>query len=157
MNRDILFQAIVIGTIIGLFLFLGILVDSELNNNYSKISKKKAIVTKIIDGDTIIVEGGEKVRLLGIDCDEKGKKCYTPAANFLESELLDKTVKLETEGKDIYDRTLAYVFLDSTNINVEIVEKGYCVARFEGKTQYQNEIKSAESYAIENKIGCKWS
>jgi len=156
-KRDIFLQALIIGLIIGLFLFLGILVDSEINNCYPDIQDYEVIVTKIIDGDTLIVEGGEKIRLLGIDCDEKGKECYNEAKDFLEERVLNQKVTIETEGRDIYNRQLAYIFLNNKNINLEIVEKGYCVARFDQPSNYETEIKQAESEAIENKIGCKWS
>ena len=46
-----------------LFLFLIFLISDQ------NLSNKTVIVTKIIDGDTVIVQGGETIRLLGIDCD----------------------------------------------------------------------------------------
>ena len=156
MKREIFLQAIIIGVIIGLFLFLGILVDSEVNSCYPDIESSKIIVTKIIDGDTIIVKGGEKVRLLGIDCDERGKECYSEAKDFLEQQVLNQEVRIESEGRDIYNRQLAYIFLRGRNINLELVETGFCVARFDQPSNYMDEIKSVESQAIKNNIGCKW-
>jgi len=41
----------------------------------------EAVVTKIIDGDTIVIQGGQHLRLLGIDADESGYPCYEPAKN----------------------------------------------------------------------------
>ncbi|MEM3074367.1 MAG: thermonuclease family protein [Candidatus Pacearchaeota archaeon] len=141
--------------IIILFLLLYYLVSIENKN-----IKENKIVTKIIDGDTIIVEGGENIRLIGIDCDEKGKKCYDAAKNKLEETLLNKVVYLESgnEKKDIYSRSLRYIFLDEKNINLNMVKEGYCVARFSGNLEekYEKEIKNAERFAINNKIGCKW-
>ena len=156
MKKDVFLQAVIIGMIIGLFLFLGIIVDSEVNSCYPNLVRKEAVVTKIIDGDTLIIDGGEKVRLLGIDCDERGKECYSEAKEFLEQETLEETVRIETEGRDVYGRTLAYIFLEEKNINLKIVERGYCVARFDQPSNYENEIKKAEKQAIENEIGCKW-
>ncbi len=120
---------------------------------------EERIVTKIIDGDTIIVEGGDSVRLLGIDCDERGKQCYTPAKNRIEESLLNKRVTLVKSGedKDQYDRKLRYILLEGENINVKMVGEGYCVARFVGDQElYKKEIQEAESLAISNRIGCKW-
>ena len=71
MKDKIFSRVLVIAAIIVLFLFINFLTESGSN----KIEEK--IVTKIIDGDTIIVEGGETIRLLGIDCDERGRECYT--------------------------------------------------------------------------------
>jgi len=119
---------------------------------------EEKIITKIIDGDTVIVEGGETIRLLGIDCDEKGKKCYTPAKKYIEEQFLGKTAVLKSgkDDKDIYGRSLRYIFVDGKNVNVEMVAQGFCVARIQDEDKYSNEIRAAESDAIVGKIGCKW-
>jgi endonuclease YncB( thermonuclease family) len=126
----------------------------KMSNN----QKEQKIVTKIIDGDTVIVEGGESVRLLGIDCNEKGRECYSAAKNRIDELLLGKTVELEKdkEDRDQYGRQLRYIFLNGKNIDLQLVEEGYCVARFVGESKYQKEITNAEKNAIINKIGCKW-
>jgi micrococcal nuclease len=139
--------------LISLFLMLVFLInEKEIKNEDEKI------VTKITDGDTIIIQGGERVRLLGIDCDERGKKCYTEAKEWMEIELLNKEVILIQEGidKDIYGRSLRYIFLDGENINLKLVELGLCISRFDQDSKYKTEIVGAEEKAIKNKIGCKW-
>jgi len=161
MRKKLLFQTLILLVLILLFSTIGILTDTSINNLFSNSRTEQKIVTKIIDGDTVIVEGGETVRLLGIDCDEKGKECFTPAKNRIEELLLGKSVVLESgnEDKDQYDRLLRYIFLNGKNINLQLVEEGFCVARFVGSenSMYKSEIQSAESNAIKNKIGCKWS
>ncbi|HRZ85813.1 MAG TPA: thermonuclease family protein [Candidatus Paceibacterota bacterium] len=132
-------------------------ISLDLLSEDETVTEEK-IVTKIIDGDTVIIEGGESVRLLGIDCDEKGKKCYNIAKKRIEELLLGKKVILERdiENKDQYGRYLRYIILDNENIDAKMVKEGYCVARFQGDSKYKTEIQNAESYAISNKIGCKW-
>lgn len=120
----------------------------------------KVMVTKIIDGDTIIVEGGYHIRLLGIDADERDYPCYEPAKNRLEELILNKEVKLEKDITDVdqYKRCLRYIFLDKQSIDLELVKEGLAIARFyEPDVKYKDEITSAEKTAIENKIGCKWN
>lgn len=121
-------------------------------------SKEEKIVTKIIDGDTIIVQGGETIRLLGFDCDERGKSCYGGAKERIEELILGKSVILESENedKDIYGRSLRYVFLEGENIDELMVREGYCVARFPEDSKYKQKIVEAEEFAILNKVGCKW-
>lgn len=116
------------------------------------------IVTRIVDGDTIVIEGGQKVRLLGVDTDERGESCYTVAKNRLAALVLDKEVQLEREGddKDMYDRLLRWIWLDGKNINEQMVAEGMAVARFEQKSKYQERIAAVEHSAIVNKLGCKW-
>ena len=118
------------------------------------------IVTKVIDGDTVVVEGGYHIRLLGMDADEKGYPCYDPARIRLEDLILSKQVRLEKDKTDLdqYGRCLRYIFLGNTNIDVQLVMEGLAIARFyEPDVKYKAEITDAESYAQQNKIGCKWS
>jgi micrococcal nuclease len=117
------------------------------------------LATKIIDGDTFLIEGGYSVRILEIDADEKGYPCYEAAKERLEELILNKEVKLE-KGKEDFDqycRYLRYVFVDDKNVSLELVREGLAVARFSPEdTKYREEISLAEKEARENKIGCKW-
>jgi micrococcal nuclease len=119
----------------------------------------KKLVTKVIDGDTFLIEGGYSVKILGIDADERGYPCYEATKERLEELILNKEVKLE-KGKEDFDqycRYLRYVFLDEKNISLELVKEGLAVARFSPEdVKYREEISLAEKEARENKIGCKW-
>ena len=118
------------------------------------------IVTKVIDGDTVVVEGGYHVRLLGMDADEVGYPCYDSAKTQLENLVLGKQVILEKDktDSDQYSRCLRYIFVGNTNVDVQLVKEGLAVARFYNPdVKYKSEITNAESYAQQNKIGCKWS
>lgn len=120
---------------------------------------ESAVATKVIDGDTIIVEGGYSIRLLGIDADEKDYPCYDSAKKRLEELALSKQARLEKDKTDTdkYGRCLRTVFIADKNINIELVKEGLAVARFyEPDIKYKNEIIVAEKQAIENKVGCKW-
>lgn len=121
---------------------------------------ENTIVTKVIDGDTVVVGGGYHIRLLGIDADEKSYPCYEPAKVRLEELVLNKQVKLEKDTTDIdqYRRCLRAIFVGNKNISLELVREGLAVARFyEPDVKYKNEIQIAEKQVIENKKGCKWS
>lgn len=76
-----------------------------------------AIVTKVVDGDTIWVEINgieEKVRLIGVNTPEKGEVGYEEATDYTTLMLLDKHILLETDisKTDQYDRLLRYVWFD---------------------------------------------
>lgn len=123
------------------------------------LAPPEVLVTKVIDGDTVIVEGGYHVRLLGIDSDESGYPCYQAAKSRLEELVLNKEVRLEKDQTDIdqYKRCLRYVFLNNQNINLQLIKEGLAIARFYASdVKYKDEIVAAEKEAIENKIGCKW-
>jgi len=141
------------------FVYLGLSSVPTGNIISSRSLEGPKTVTKIIDGDTVIVEGGDTIRLLGMDSDEKGYPCYTPAKKRIEELLLGREVYLEkdTEDKDQYGRFLRYIFLNGSNVNLQMVAEGLAVARFpEGKGLYRDEIAQAEGYAKANRIGCKW-
>jgi micrococcal nuclease len=169
------FFAIIIGAlIIGAAIYFS---SGQINNNGEKANNfledrkgecaeipnlpdgAEKLVTKVIDGDTFVIEGGYSVRILSIDADERGYPCYQEAKDKLEELILNKKVKLEKEEEDVdqYCRYLRHIFLNDENIGIKLVEEGLTVARFYSETKYQEEISEAEKNARENKIGCKWS
>jgi len=167
---------IFIGIILGALIVGGAIYFSSKRIKKSEIYKSQTIVrkcenlpeledgaiklaTKIIDGDTFLIEGGYSVRILGIDADERGYPCYETAKERLEELILNKEVRLEKEKEDFdqYCRYLRYVFIDDKNVSLELIREGLAVARFSPEdTKYREEISLAEKEARENKIGCKW-
>ncbi|MDO8504574.1 MAG: thermonuclease family protein [Candidatus Liptonbacteria bacterium] len=125
----------------------------------SEPATSTALVTKVIDGDTVVIEGGKSVRLLGLDADELGEVCFDVAKERLKELVLGKNVILESEarGEDVYGRLLRYMFLDGLNVDLELVGGGLAVARasYEGG-KYDKEFAEAEKYARDNHLGCKW-
>ncbi len=124
------------------------------------ISSETAYIDRVIDGDTI-KSNETSIRLLGINCPEKGEKYSSEAKAFLENLVLNETVILEF-GKDRYDkynRTLAYLFIDGKNINLKLVEEGFANFYFpSGKDMHYNEFKKAWEKCIkENKNLCEKS
>ena len=96
-------------------------------------------VQRVVDGDTLLLGTGERVRLIGVDTPET-KRPNTPveyfgkeASAFTKRLAEGKRIRLEYDQanahlghKDRYGRTLAYVFLDdATLLNAEIIRQGY--------------------------------
>ena len=86
--------------------------------------------TRIVDGDTIELRGGETVRLLGIDTPELGEP-YADAAKWYLYELVaHKTLFLEFDQqlRDIYNRLLAHIYVETEDgwvlVNAEMVRAG---------------------------------
>ncbi|MBI2013808.1 MAG: thermonuclease family protein [Candidatus Colwellbacteria bacterium] len=147
--------AIVISGNANLQIYLGGETDKEAINEISS----EAVVTKVIDGDTVVIESGNSVRLLGIDADERGHICYDAAKTRLEELVLMKQVHLESdiEDSDQYGRFLRYIFVGDANINLKLVEEGMAIALFyQPNTKYRQEIALAEQQAKQNRTGCKW-
>ena len=83
---------------------------------------------KVVDGDTIDVEGVGRVRFVGVNTPERGQTGYQTAKDYVNSMCLGKTVGLDIDNaknKDKYDRTLAVVYVNGVNLNQELLKKGY--------------------------------
>lgn len=84
-------------------------------------------VVRVIDGDTAVLDGGEEVRLLGIDTPERGEPFADSATVYLSRLILRKQVRLQQEfrKRDNYGRLLAYVYVDDTLLaNLTLVSEG---------------------------------
>lgn len=123
-----------------IFLIIIIISTLFLLNHFNQQDSEKEIaltlpnnyVTNVIDGDTFEIASGEKVRLICIDAPEIGKEGSQESKEFLESLILDKEVRLESDidDKDDYGRLLRYVYVNDSEgnelfINKEIVQQGY--------------------------------
>jgi micrococcal nuclease len=103
---------------------------AELVPLQDHVSNELYKVTRVIDGDTIELENGEKVRYLGIDTPETTGDCFaTQATNRNKELVLGKIVSLESDAtqgnRDRYNRLLRYVYVDGTEVNAILVLEGY--------------------------------
>jgi micrococcal nuclease len=117
---------------------------------------KTYLVTRVIDGDTIEIESGQKVRYIGIDTPEKGD-CFENEATQANTKLvLNKHVSLEKDVSetDRYGRLLRYVYVGDIMINKKLVEEGYAVASsYPPDIKYQEQLRLINNSAILNGIG----
>lgn len=120
------------------------------------------VVVRVIDGDTLELDGGERVRLIGVDTPESvdprrpveyfGKEASAFTRRLAEG----KRARLayDQEGSDRYGRTLAYVYLeDGTFLNAEIIRQGYGHAYTRFPFRYADEFRAYEREARENNRG----
>lgn len=107
----------------------------------SAAARTDALVTKVVDGDTIDVQFSDttkaRVRFVGIDTPEtvdprKSVQCFGPEASaHMKALLSGQHVTLEAkpdEDKDKYGRLLRYVFLDGKDIGASMLADGYAVS-----------------------------
>lgn len=113
-------------------------------------------VSRIIDGDTFVLESGQIVRLAGIDAPEKND-CYAGESTQEIKRLIEgKEVKLEKDVSetDRYDRLLRYIWLDQTFVNDQLVRQGFSKAfAYPPDVKYQDLFFRAEQEARENQRG----
>ena len=110
-------------------------------------------VTRVADGDTIWVRGigeqgkGVKVRLDRIDAPESKQDYGFEAKEYLNGRIGGKTVKVEWEKKDQFGRIMGIVYIDGTDINLEMVATGnaWHYAHFDQTPEYAEAEKSARA------------
>ena len=100
----------------------------------SECGPTTGVVARIIDGDTIELASGERIRYLMVNTPETtgGKnECYGEnAVRFNTDLVLGKTVDIAYDAvcTDMFDRTLAYVSVAGQEVNRLLVERGFaCV------------------------------
>ena len=112
-----------------------------------------ARVTQVIDGDTIIIQGGSRVRYIGIDTPELypklealGMEAWQANRDLVEG----KEVYLERDVSqtDKYGRLLRYVYVDNVFVNGELVRMGLAYAKaYPPDTKYQDYLEKLETEA----------
>lgn len=117
----------------------------------------EAIVVRAIDGDTVELDSGERVRYLLVDSPEHGDCFGAEAAAqnraLVEGELV--TLAYGERCRDDYDRLLAYVEVDGREINLLIVERGLaCVLWIPPDGEDRREAFTvAEAAAKQQRVG----
>ncbi len=143
------------------------------NQITSRQSKETVKVIRVIDGDTIEIEGGKIVRYIGIDTPEtkhpvKGIECFGKEASNFNKNLVEKKyirMQKDVSETDVYKRLLRYVWLidsptatqDGIFVNDYLVREGYAYASaFPPDVKYSEEFIRAGQEAREKKKGL-WS
>ncbi|MDD4953462.1 MAG: thermonuclease family protein [Candidatus Omnitrophica bacterium] len=142
----------------------------------AQAQKAYVLVKRAVDGDTLLLVDGQRVRLIGIDTPEmhESDKLYRDAQRtnqdvntikklgrqsyeFTRSMVEGKRVSLEfdVERRDKYERLLAYVYLeDGTFVNAEIVKQGYAsLMTIPPNNKYADLFLKLYQEARENKRG----
>lgn len=131
----------------------------------SGVATSDATVKRVVDGDTIELTDGQKLRYIGIDTPEtkdprRAVGCFGKEAALKNKELVEgKEVRLEKDVSetDKYGRLLRYVWAQDLFVNEYLVKNGYAHAStYPPDVKYQNVFKQAEVYARENNLGL-WS
>ena len=114
-------------------------------------------VARVIDGDTLLLETGHRVRLIGVNtpemthADQPSEPFGREASKFTRSLAEGKRVRLEydRERRDEYRRILAYVFVNDRLLNAAIIEAGFSRAetRFPYRADRKRLFEDAESVA----------
>lgn len=123
-------------------------------------------VERVVDGDTLLLEGGQRVRLLGVDTPETKHPSRPPepfgeeASARTAERLAGRDVRLvfDRERVDVYDRVLAWVYVDDECWNVTLVREGLsrAVLRSPLRPDLKKALLEAEEIAERGRVGI-WS
>jgi len=98
------------------------------------------LVTQVVDGDTVEIESGDRVRLIGIDTPEVGQCGYETATVALRSLVEGERVILQNppgvQDEDVYGRLLRYVDQGETDAGYQLLKVGLAIARYDSQDGY---------------------
>jgi micrococcal nuclease len=130
------------------------------------VASEPHLVTRVIDGDTLELDSGHRVRLLGVNTPEtkhadRPTERFGPEASEFTRRLVEgHLVRLEfdRERYDDYRRILAYVWLDDRLVNSEIIRAGFSRAEvgFPIRADRKRLFLAEEQAARTNRAGL-WS
>ena len=153
-------------------LLLGLVSAPACGGSDSAAERDTATVERIVDGDTLVLEGGSRIRLVQIDAPELGEEeCYAAASTGELAGLARPGIRVALEadprldGVDRYGRLLRYVYAESTNVNLELVRRGAATAfffhgergRYAGRLLAATEEARAERRGLWDACRVSWS
>ncbi len=103
---------------------------SDILSKYHKTEchvEESGVCTKVVDGDTIYLDNGEKIRFVGVNTPERGVEGYITSKNFVQKLCLNKKVGVDVDDSkhsDKYGRTLGVVIVDGKNVNEMLLKEG---------------------------------
>lgn len=100
--------------------------------------RRTFLVTHVVDGDTLDLANGERVRLIGIDTPERGQCGYDESGARLSELVLGRRVRLvrPAEDRDAYGRMLRYVDVGKRDAGLVLLREEYAVARYDSRDGY---------------------
>ena len=149
-------QALLLAAVALVAFTVGYGMDQSQDQSQTSTTYEEAVVIRVIDGDTIELDDGRRVRYIGIDTPEtvhpeKDVECYGPEATVRNRELVEgKTVEMQAgvEESDRYGRLLRYVHVDGRFVNALLVAEGYARASsFGDEKRFRQVFVQLEQYS----------
>jgi len=116
----------------------------------------QGVVSSITDGDTLRINnttgGSDIIRLYGIDAPERDQPYGSEATSALRSKVAAAKVRIVVQDTDDYGRQVGTVYLDTRNINLEMVAQGHAWW-YEFFAPDNRELRQAHMKAQENHLG----
>lgn len=133
-------------------LFLFLVISLLFNAYFVKKTTSDTTVKEILDGDTFILNNGDRIRLLGIDAPEKDLCGAKEATQTLSVLIAAKPVTIKEERRDGFGRRMGLVYVGSTLVNEAMLASGWARPDYDKNTQSER-LKAAYRKASEDKLG----
>jgi micrococcal nuclease len=82
------------------------------------------LVVRVVDGDTVVLNGGERVRLAQVNTPEIDEEYGPEARDFARTFALDRRARIQGSKRDHYGRTVADVIVEGKSLAVELAARG---------------------------------
>lgn len=134
--------------------------NAPANTSTRPAGGEEAIVTRVIDGDTIDVRiHGEikRVRYVGVNTPERDEACYAEARDANANWVEGQTVYLvkDISDTDQYDRLLRYIYVGDLFVNERLIQQGYGeVVSYPPDTAFFDHFRDLEQAAANAGLGC---
>jgi micrococcal nuclease len=119
-------------------------------------------VVRVLDGDTMELAGGDRLRLLGIDTPEQGEPFYDSATDLIARIAFQHQGRIEyaNSRRDKYGRLLGYLYFDTVFVNRVVIDSGYGYVYLFSDNELHSEpvreLIEAQRSAIARRVGL-WS
>jgi endonuclease YncB( thermonuclease family) len=113
---------------------------------------ERVTVVAIIDGDTVDVSSGARIRLAGIDTPERGECGYNEAGARMTELARDREAVLVKAGGntiDRYGRLIRYLEVDGRDVGLTLIQEGLAIARYDSRDGYGWHDREAEYVAAD--------
>jgi endonuclease YncB( thermonuclease family) len=112
--------------------------------------RESVVISRVVDGDTVDLEDGRRIRLVNVNTPEKGRSGSSEATRFLK-DFEGEVVEIEIIGVGAYGRILGKLYAEDY-INLEIVKLGLAHSYLVEEKELED-FKNAEEEAREKGIG----
>lgn len=103
-------------------------------------TSRTSTVVRVIDGDTLEIAGGDRVRIIGVDTPEVGTCGFGAASSAMQRLVQGQRVRLvnpaSVQDTDTYDRLLRFVEVDGTDVGLAQIQAGRARARYDSRDGY---------------------
>jgi micrococcal nuclease len=115
------------------------------------------LVVRVVDGDTLVLDDDERIRLIGVDTPETkhpakpveplGPEASAFTRRVAEGKLV--TLRFDRDKRDRYQRLLAFVFIGERCLNEDLILAGFsrCITRYPFDAAMQRRFQAAEAKA----------